>query len=175
MFEDNPINIFHITWVTHNSRISERMKEHKVQIGKAKIFTTKEETEIAGYICEVVKNDNLKVLAFNICRDHVHLLLVCKDGQRDNIVRKLKSISARKFFQKHRELKKEKEQSGLPPFDRTLHLWAQKYNWNVVTDEDGLGNVAEYVKFNRDKHNLPVNRELEKVIEKIVTPLEDIG
>jgi REP element-mobilizing transposase RayT len=173
--EEKEENFFHITWVTHNSRVSERMKKYKVRSGKPLYLSSSEEAEIAAYISEIADSDDLKIFMFNICRDHVHMLLMCENTERDNIVRKLKSVSARKFFQKERELSRVEGHGGLPPCDKINRLWAQKYNWSVLTDDNSIGNVYEYIKFNREKHSLPFNRRLKEVIEKMLTPFEDMG
>ena len=106
-------NIYHITWVTHNSRISDRMKRHNVKTGPALIFTLNEEAEIAGYIAEVAIEDKIKILSFNICREHVHLLLKCQESSRDNIVNKLKVVSSRKYNMAHGYTKSQKKYGDL--------------------------------------------------------------
>jgi type I restriction-modification system DNA methylase subunit/REP element-mobilizing transposase RayT len=97
IFKEKELKAFHITWATHNSRYSERMAEYKVKSGKPVLLDEKDETLITEFIAQIVKEDELRVLAYNICHDHIHLVLVCADIERDNIVCKLKSISARKY------------------------------------------------------------------------------
>ena len=100
---------FHITWATYGSRTSQRMIDHKKVIEHYRIrksenpllqaieLTDADEIEITEYIAEIVKKDNLRVLAYNICRDHIHIVIVCDDGELSRIVRKIKSVTARKF------------------------------------------------------------------------------
>jgi REP element-mobilizing transposase RayT len=54
-----------------------------------------DELIITQTITDIVKKDNPNVLAYNICRDHLHLLLVCEEEEADKIVGKIKSMSAR--------------------------------------------------------------------------------
>ena len=69
-----------------------------------------DEIEITKYISEIVQedmskqngNDPLyKILAYNICRDHIHMILQCTESERDDIVQKFKSVSSRKYNINH--------------------------------------------------------------------------
>lgn len=84
---------FHITWVTHNSRTSQRMIEFKVKKGDPVILNECQEIEISKYISDIVKEKKLRVISFNICRNHVHILLYCKESELSNIICALKSKS----------------------------------------------------------------------------------
>ncbi|MBZ0202218.1 MAG: transposase [Ignavibacteria bacterium] len=150
------------------------MKKLNIEPGLPVLLSGKDELEITGYINETVDADELKLLAFNICRDHVHLLLVCIEEERDKIVNKLKATCSRKFNIAH-GLTKIEEQGGMPPCSRKRRgksqntLWAQKYNWSYVLDERDLQSKYTYVKHNRIKHNLPKSLELEEIIESMLT------
>src|SRR5690606_14646013 len=95
-------------------------------------------------IADIVKEDNLNVMAYNICGDHIHMLLVCEPDELSNIVRKVKGRSSQKL----------KEHLGVPKEEK-FTLWAQKFNRKPITDRDGLANVQQYIFHNREKHNLP--------------------
>ena len=107
---------YHITFVTHNSRVSERMMEFGVKVGEPVILNDEKEVEITRYIAQIVKEDRLRIVAYNICRDHVHMVLVCAEEQRDNIVRKLKGKSTQLYKQNHN-------------ISGKFSLWAQKYSY----------------------------------------------
>src|SRR5258706_9918374 len=95
---EEDFGIFHITWVTHSSRISDRMKKYGVGKNlRPVILTIDNEIEITKYISLIVKNDNLKILAYNICSDHVHLIIYCENNKRDTVVRKLKGKSTQLY------------------------------------------------------------------------------
>lgn len=155
------LSIYHITWVTHNSRVSERMVVFGILGENPLILSGDEEIEITKYILQIVRGDNLKVINYNICRDHVHLLLACQEKKRDNIVRKLKGKSTQLYKENH-NLKEE------------FHLWAQKYSCTYIEKDEHLENAIEYIKNNRKKHNLPENKRLKSLIAKMVTPYEEI-
>lgn len=115
-------NAYHITWVTHNSRVSERMVTFGVRRGEPLLLDEAQELELTGYLADIIREDGLRVLACNICRDHVHLVLVCAPEERDNLVRKLKGKSTQRY----------KQQRGLT---EPLHLWAQKYHYTRLEAE----------------------------------------
>jgi len=111
------MELFHISWATHNSRISERMEKYNVKPGLATVLSEKDEVQVTRYIAEVVREDKLRMIAYNICADHVHMIIACEAEERDRIVRKLKSVSARKFnFGKgYSHSEKNLQQGGKPP------------------------------------------------------------
>jgi REP element-mobilizing transposase RayT len=160
--DEDITKLFLVTWVTHSSRISERMKKYSKNKGlQPLVLSDEEEIEVTEYINEIVKKDMLKILSYNICKDHIHLILFCNEANRDNIVRKLKGKSAQSFKEKRN-------------INAEFHLWAQKYNWTYVLDEKALQNAYIYVKYNRQKHNLTENKKLENIIANMITPYEQI-
>jgi len=147
----------HITWVTHNSRTSQRMIDNRVQKGEA--FWMDEETEIfiTASIRDIVKEDGYNVLEYNICGDHIHLLLVCSDEELPNIIRKLKGKSAQKL--------KEKLQI---PKEEVFHLWAQKYSETYIDSEEKFQNTIAYIRNNCAKHfnnRQDINKGLQPFVE----------
>lgn len=46
-------------------------------------------------------------------------------------------------------------------------LWTQKFGKRIITSDNDLRNVIAYIRNNRQKHELPENRELEKLINEI--------
>ena len=86
---------WHITTATHNSRYSQRMFDNYVKLGEPVWLSEVEELIVSKTIAEIAVKDNLNILAYNICGDHMHLLLACEKEEVDKIVGKLKSMSAR--------------------------------------------------------------------------------
>ena len=143
VFKEKQKKPFHITWVTHNSRISQRMIDNKVKLGEAYWLENDQEVEVAKTIKTIVEQDELNVMAFNSCGDHIHLLLVCEEEEIPNIVRKLKGKSSQKL----------KEYLQIPK-EEQFTLWAQKYSTTYIDSEQQLWNTVEYIKNNRQKHGL---------------------
>ena len=86
---------WHITCSTHNSRYSKRMFDNYVKLGTPIWLSENEELIITNTIAEIVEKDKLSILAYNICGDHMHILLVCDNGKLPKIMQKIKSMSAR--------------------------------------------------------------------------------
>ena len=109
VFKEKEKKAFHITTAIHDSRTSQRMVDYKVREMRAKcnrgvnpvayadpqFMTEEDEIVITKTIAEIVKEDNLNIVAYNICGDHLHIILVCEEEELDKIVRKLKSKTAR--------------------------------------------------------------------------------
>lgn len=149
-----------ITFVTHNTRISERMRKHNVKLGVPVILSANQEVEITKYILQIKQENDLKILAYNICRDHVHLILVCEDAERDNIIRKIKSKSTYLYKKNHK-------------LSGELHIWAQKYNHKFIEQDETLENMYNYVVNNRIKHNLPSNKGFKPLVCRMISTVEE--
>lgn len=73
------------------------MKDYSVKSGFPVFLKNDDELEITSYILEIIQKDKLCVLAYNICGDHVHIVLECFKKELPGIVQKLKSVSSRRF------------------------------------------------------------------------------
>jgi len=155
VFVEKEKKAFHITWVTHNSRTSQRMIDNKVKVGDAFYLNDDFEVEITKAIVAIAEEDKLNVMAYNVCADHVHLLLVAEESEIPNIVRKLKGKSSQKL-KEYLEIPKEEQ----------FTLWAQKYNAKNIEDDTQLNNTIEYIQTNRVKHELHTNKGLQPLVEK---------
>jgi len=155
------MRIYHIVWVTHNSRISERMITYRVKRGEPLLLTSDEEVEITEFIRDIVVENGYVVLAYNICRDHVHLILVCEEEKRDFIVGHIKGKATHLFKKVH-------------DIETTFHLWGQKYNYTEIRDNTQLFNTIQYIRYNRRKHNLPPNPRLRAIVLQMLKSIEDL-
>jgi REP element-mobilizing transposase RayT len=163
--------VFHVTWVTYNSRVSERMVQYNNVIINRRLnkglqplvssWYLNEEMEITvtEILKDIINENNYIVLAYNICGDHIHIILDCEELELSQIVKKLKGKSSQKV-KEFLEIEKDTE----------FHLWAQKYNKKYIDNEVQLKNTIEYVNNNRFKHNLPFNKGLQPLIDKMTTP-----
>jgi REP element-mobilizing transposase RayT len=95
IFHKKEKKAWHITTATHNSRYSQRMFDNYVKLGEPVWLTEEEEQIITRTIAEIAVKDQLNILAYNICGDHVHIALVCEEEEVEKITGKLKSMSAR--------------------------------------------------------------------------------
>jgi REP element-mobilizing transposase RayT len=140
-------------------------------------FTDEDEFIITQTIAKIVKDDNLNVLAYNICADHIHLLLVCEDEKITRIVQKIKSITSKNCTQtrEHAPQDKTREHAPLPNTKEhaPLPLWTQKFGCKEVVTQEHLFTAIDYIKHNRDKHNLPPHsKELQLLVGNFVCDYE---
>ena len=178
IFKEKNKKTWHITTAIHDSRTSQRMIDYKVREKRAMgtmpepqihYLTDDDEMVIAETVALLTKELHLNILAFNVCKDHIHIVLVCDEEELDEIVRKLKGRTAREV-NKSRENRDTDTTMGstmglspLPlPLSSTLPvksipLWTQKFGCKEILDEAQLENTINYVKNNRNKHNLPPN------------------
>jgi REP element-mobilizing transposase RayT len=188
VFEKKEKVPYHITTAIHDSRTSERMITYNVREKRANgtlpepqiiPLTVEEETLITNTVVEIIKEDSLNVLAYNVCKDHLHLLLVCEEQERDRIVQKIKAKTARAVnilrgvtipTREHAPLSNTAESDTPLPIDKAKKprgekqnsLWTQKYGCNEIKDDQHLNNTIEYIRNNRIKHQLPPLPELQQ-------------
>ncbi len=170
----------HIVLTTHNSRTSQRMIKYKVRKGPARELDLKEEIILTSIIATIVQENQYRCISYNICRDHVHMILLCSDIELTLIIQKLKSISS-KLFHRHPEVSKS---------TTALHknkLWSQKFfyvslnEFNLATlsripgaiyHSSHLTNAINYINRNREKHKLPESIALQRIIDKFVMDID---
>jgi type I restriction-modification system DNA methylase subunit/REP element-mobilizing transposase RayT len=160
---------WHVTTATHNSRYSQRMFDNYVKLGEPVWLSGKEEVIVTKTIAEIVENDKLNVLAYNVCGDHLHIALVCDEKELSSIVGKIKSMSARavnvamgRTTRGHAPLSD--TSSSVSPSSSTgrgergetqTALWTQKFGCKEITSDEQLQNTINYIRNNRVKHGLP--------------------
>ena len=158
---------WHITAATHNSRYSQRMLDNHVQVGEPVWLSEKEEIIVTETIAEIVIADKLNVLAYNICGDHIHLVLVCEDEELTSIMQKIKSMSARACNiamgrtipdPNHNPAMEHAPSLGANTRKSRgttqFHLWTRKFGSKEIVTEEQLNNTIVYVQNNRLKHQL---------------------
>jgi type I restriction-modification system DNA methylase subunit/REP element-mobilizing transposase RayT len=173
IFQKKNKKAWHITTATHNSRYSQRMFDSFVKLGEPVWLSEKEEIIVSETIAEIAEKDNLNILAYNICGDHAHILLVCEEEELPKIVQKIKSMSARACniamgrtipAVGPTEHAPSSQSSGEPEIGEHAprdtrgktqhHLWTQKFGQNEITSEEQLQNTIAYIRNNRAKHGL---------------------
>ncbi|MCB9097810.1 MAG: Eco57I restriction-modification methylase domain-containing protein, partial [Arcobacter sp.] len=170
VFSPVDLQAFHVVLTTHNSRTSQRMIDYNVKKGPPLELKLKEEIALTQYIGEVIKEKGYCCMAYNICKDHVHLILVCEEEQLAEQVKTIKGKSSYLF-----------QSNGFKPIGESL--WSQKFFaadldvWKLWTADNAKGygandhyidRAVHYINHNREKHQLPESKELEKVIAGFV-------
>ena len=167
---------YHITTAIHYSRTSSRMIKFKVREKRnlgtnpypnIVYFTADEELLITETISKIVKEDDLKLLAFNICADHIHLLLVCDIEDVSKIIQKIKAVTS-KILNRYRKIAREHA-----PLSKQKPIWQQKYSSpKEITSANQLENTVKYIKSNRRKHQLePHSEKLQNIINDMCSNL----
>ncbi|MFD2550765.1 Eco57I restriction-modification methylase domain-containing protein [Bizionia sediminis] len=176
VFKEKHKKAYHITTALYDSRTSQRMIDYKVrerrELGTNPLpnytkLTTEEEIIITQEIIAIAKEKQLQIMAYNICGDHIHLLLVCEDTEVSNIVKTIKGRTARVHNSNkgiNPLVQKEKEKS--------ISLWTQKYGCKAIKDDEQLYNTIAYIQNNRTKHELPYNKELQSLTENPILNLD---
>ena len=100
IFKPKDKQAFHIVLTTHNSRTSQRMIDYGVIKGDAIELNLNEEIELTKIIGNIISESKMKCIAYNICKDHVHLIVVCEGTELTSIIQKIKSISSKMFKNK---------------------------------------------------------------------------
>ncbi len=141
-------NLWFVTFVTHNSRISERMVTYGVTVGEPLIFSAEDQIFIAETISEAAKRYGIAIALFNVLPDHVHMVVSAQNEKDLNEhIRKIKGFSSHKF-QRSRN------------WDKGQHVWAQKFNRQLIEEENALTEILEYVWNNHIKHTERWGEEL---------------
>ena len=151
-----------VTFVTHNSRVSERMLEYGVQRGEPLIFSPDEQALMLGKILEACQRHNIKPVAANILPDHVHMILLADSPPvLKEQVRKIKGYSAYAFQ------RTQNREPGHP-------TWAQKFHFDPIPDEQAFVKMLQYVQGNHLKHTDRWGDGLITTWEERLKPLLDV-
>jgi hypothetical protein len=90
--------LWFVTFVTHNSRVSERMVTFGVETGEPLIFSPDEQIRIAELIAQACRKYRVVVVALNILPDHIHMVIAAEnETELNEQVRKIKGFSSYAF------------------------------------------------------------------------------
>ena len=190
---------YHITTAIHDSRTSQRMIDYRARerrfdgekpLPDVNYMSKEIEELIAVTVSEIVNEEKLTIAAFNLCRDHMHILLVCAEDEVPKIMHKLKGRTARvcnKWIANNNENLHNK---GINPLDDKYNpldgkysttklkdgstpFWTQKYGCNPIKISEHFWNTVNYIEKNKVKHNLPNNPKLQAIIQCFVKSYEE--
>jgi REP element-mobilizing transposase RayT len=143
-----------VTFVTHNSRVSERMVVYGVERNDPIILDAADRILIAQNIVEATERYNLAIRTFNVLPDHVHVVIGAESEKSLNeSIRKLKGYTS-SAFKKARNL------------ETGYGIWAQKFNRENLPTEIDIDRAIEYVINNAYKHSERWGDELIEAWEK---------
>ena len=179
---------FHVVLTTHNSRTSQRMRDRGIRPGPALLLPLDHEILLTQCIADVILESGFRCISYNICRDHVHMIIVCQHVQLVKVMQKIKSVSSKNFRRALRARPMGHDPLGGGGASRRDphhalahdHLWSQKFYraeldvWTLHTLSNlpgylfkttHLENALHYILYNREKHKLPFSEELNDIIE----------
>jgi len=182
IFKEKDRKAYHITTAIHDSRTSTRMKKYKVRERRdlgtnpypnVVYFTPEDDLLITKTIAEIVKEEQLVLLAYNICADHIHLLLLCDMSEIPDIMQKIKGKTAYILNHHHKGLKQ--DHKGFKPIGRNKPLWSQKYSApKEITSAEQLQNTIRYIETNRTKHELSQHStQIHNIIDNMCSDFND--
>ena len=139
VFKEKDKKAYHITTALHDSRTSQRMIDYKVRerrdLGTNPLpnytkLTPQEEVVITKEIIAIAEEKQLNIMSYNICGDHIHLLLVCEEEELVTIVKHIKGRTARVH----------NSNKGINPLvqrenEKSVSLWTQKYGSKIIKDD----------------------------------------
>ncbi|MGK0387951.1 MAG: type I restriction-modification system DNA methylase subunit, partial [Maribacter sp.] len=152
VFEPKDKQAYHVVLTTHNSRTSPRMESMGIEKGEPVELGLEEEIALTEIIGNIITENDYSCLAYNICKDHVHMILVCEYEELTGMIQKIKSISSKLFHRLDIPM-------GHDPLEHGNHLWSQKFFrsdldvWELATlskktgyvqNSNHLGNAVLY-------------------------------
>jgi len=141
---DEPL-IWFVTFVTHCSRVSERIVQFGVTDPEGKglqplVLTPDEQVLVAESLFDIAQRYGFAFVALNVLPDHVHAVLAAPNQKvLASHVRNLKIFSAQLINKRRNRAK-------------GSHVWAQKFNRKPVQDEASLARICDYILQNHQKH-----------------------
>jgi REP element-mobilizing transposase RayT len=155
-----------ITFVTHNSRVSERMIDYNssefIDELSPFIYDNSERIIITQLIFAQCAKHNIKIAGINVLPDHVHMVIAASDiHDLDMKVQLIKGGSSF-LFKRNVVLKNYSQQ-----------IWAQKYHLEQYKSENDLKNILHYINNNHFKHAEKWGNNLISEYENNLKPLID--
>lgn len=170
------------------------MHKLKIKKGPAIKLDLGQEIALTNIIGAIIIDSDYRCVAYNICKDHVHMILVCTTENLPKQIQKIKSVSSKliKPFLKKRNSPMEhiplnlngthmKSGKTYTPF------WSQKFFhadldvWTLgsfsnkpgyIYADNYLSKALIYIRHNREKHGLPDSIELKAVIDGFLTDMD---
>jgi type I restriction-modification system DNA methylase subunit/REP element-mobilizing transposase RayT len=143
-FKEKKLQAYMVTWVTHNSRVSERMVEYGVKMDEPVMLTKESREVITIALAEKIKEQNYNIIACNVLEDHIHIVIVSDEDSLPKIMQELKGYSSHE----HNRLLELSVVAG----GHQTKLWAKGSSQTRLETEEHLRNAVEYVQNNHEKH-----------------------
>ena len=135
-----------ITWVTHNSRVSERMIKFRVKKDEWYFLDDEDRVLIYNLICEKLEDLWIKNFTLNVLSDHVHLVFMVEENDLSKIMKNIKwAVSFKylklKWFTKSWDWVQNK-------------LWAKSFSKTYLDTDENYEKAINYTLTNHEKHEI---------------------
>ncbi|WP_317206878.1 Eco57I restriction-modification methylase domain-containing protein [Tenacibaculum finnmarkense] len=146
IFEKKSKKLYLVTFVTHNSRISDRMMEFNPPEFLKELqpfyFENEDYSKIIDLIASGIQKYKISTVQFTVLPDHTHLLVSAEDEKiLTEQIRKLKGYTSFEF-QRYKNWDKSEN-----------NLWAQKFHKKEIDIEvNKIASVISYIENNLEKH-----------------------
>ncbi len=137
---------FFITWVTHNSRYSERMKLYKVE--KQEWFFLDFDDRVLMYdlIFQKLLKKWKKNFTLNVLSDHVHMVILYEEEKLSKFIWKIKWGVSFEFSR----VKRYSEQW----FWKWNRIWAKWFSKTFLNTDEHYEKAIDYTLENHKKHKI---------------------
>jgi len=138
-------NLF-ITWVTHNSRYSEKMSMLKIKREEWYFLDVEDRILIYNLVFEKLNDLWIKNFTLNVLSDHVHLVFMYEDNDLSEFIRKLKWAVSFKFL---------REKWFSKSWDwRANKLWSRWFSETYLDNDEHIEKAIKYTLENHNKHKI---------------------
>ena len=137
---------FFVTWVTHNSRYSERMKLHKVEKNDWYFFDFEDRILIYNLISTKIEKYWIKNYTLNILLDHVHLVIMYEEDKLSDFIWKIKWWVSFEYLR----IKQISEKWDW----KWNKIWAKWFSKTYINTEEHYEKAIEYTLNNHSKHEI---------------------
>ena len=140
------IKKFFITWVTHNSRYSERIKLYKIE-KKEWFFLDFENRKIMyNLIFKKLEEKGKKNFTLNVLSDHIHLVLLYDEEKLSKFVWEIKWAVSFEFSRL-----KQFSEKWLWKWNK---VWAKWFSKTFINTDEYYEKAIQYTLENHKKHEI---------------------
>ena len=135
-----------ITWVTYNSRYSERMEKYKVEKNEWYFLDFDDRILLYSLISKNLENKWIKNYTLNILSDHVHLVIIYDEDKLSKFIWELKWWISFKYLR----IKEISEKWDW----KWNKLWAKWFSKTYINTDEHYEKSIEYTLNNHEKHEI---------------------
>ena len=140
------IKKFFITWVTHNSRYSDRMKLYKVEKKEWFFLNLEDRKLMYKLISDKIEDKWIKNYTLNVLSDHIHLVIIYDDEKLSKFIWEIKWAVSFKFS---------KIKNFSNKWDwKWIKIWAKSFSSTFLNDWESYEKAINYTLENHTKHNI---------------------